>query len=118
MKPENTEERKARRKRSAVRGVLLFALLQLACAVCFGALCFIPDMPGWCVILFGVLAALFALNYLLVPLILMFVPWRTLPADEREYMKNKEHDLRMDKTMGIILLCLSAAAFLLWEFLL
>lgn len=46
------------RKRSAVRGVLLFALLQLACAVCFGALCFIPDMPRWCVILFGVLAAL------------------------------------------------------------
>ena len=46
------------RKRSAVRGVLLFVLLQLACAVCFGALCFIPDMPRWCVILFGVLAAL------------------------------------------------------------
>ena len=59
MKPESIEARKEQRKRSAVRGVLLFALLQLACAVCFGALCFIPDMPGWCVILFGVLAALF-----------------------------------------------------------
>ena len=58
MKPESIEARKEQRKRSAVRGVLLFALLQLACAVCFGALCFIPDMPGWCVILFGVLAAL------------------------------------------------------------
>ena len=54
----------------------------------------------------------------LVPLILTFVPWRTLPADEREYMKNKKHDLRMDKNMGIILLCLYAAAFLLWKFLL
>ena len=58
MKPESIEARKEQRKRSAVRGVLLFTLLQLACAICFGALCFIPDMPGWCVILFGVLAAL------------------------------------------------------------
>ena len=58
MKPENIEERKARRKKSAVRGALFFALLQLACAVCFGALCLIPDMPGWCVILFGALAVL------------------------------------------------------------
>lgn len=58
MRPENIETRKTQRKRSAVRGVLLFALLQLACAACFGALCFVQDLPGWCVILFGVLAAL------------------------------------------------------------
>ena len=58
MKPENTEERRKQRKRSAVRGVLLFALLQLACAACFGALCFIPELPQWCVVLFGGLAAL------------------------------------------------------------
>lgn len=58
MKPENTEERRKQRKRSAVRGVLLFALLQLACAACFGALCLIPDMPSWFVVLFGGLAAL------------------------------------------------------------
>ena len=58
MKPENTEKRKERRKRSAVRGVVFFALLQVACAVCFGSLCMIPGMPQWCVILFGVLAVL------------------------------------------------------------
>ena len=58
MKPENIEDRKARLKRSAIRGVVLFALLQLASAVCFGALCLIPNLPHWCVILFGVLAAL------------------------------------------------------------
>ena len=58
MKPENTEERKERRKRSAVRGVVFFAVLQVACAVCFGSLCFIPELPQWCVILFGVLAVL------------------------------------------------------------
>lgn len=58
MKQENTEERKAQRKRSAVRGVAFFALLQVASAVCLGALCFIPGLPKWCVSLFGVLAAL------------------------------------------------------------
>ena len=58
MRPENTEERRRQRKRSAVRGVVFFALLQAACAVCFGALCLIPDLPQWCVILFGVLAVL------------------------------------------------------------
>ena len=58
MKPENIEERKAQRKKSAVRGVAFFTLLQLACAVCFGALCFIPDVPDWFVVLFGMLAVL------------------------------------------------------------
>ena len=56
MKPESIEEKQDRRKRSAVIGVVMFALLQVACAVIFGALCFIPDAPGWCVVLFGVLA--------------------------------------------------------------
>ena len=56
MKPENIDDRKARRKRSSVRGVLLFALLQLACAVCFGSLCFIPDIPKWLFVFFLVLA--------------------------------------------------------------
>lgn len=56
MKPESIEQRKARRKKSAVTGVVLFAMLQAACAVCFGALCFIPDMPGLFVVMFGVLA--------------------------------------------------------------
>lgn len=55
MKPENIEDVKAQRKRSAVMGVVLFTLLQLACAAAFGALCFIPDIPGW---LFGLFCGL------------------------------------------------------------
>ena len=70
MKPENIEERRRARKRSAVRGVLLFALLQLASAACFGALCFIPDMPWWFVALFGVLAVLCLVLILPVVLVL------------------------------------------------
>ena len=53
--PESIE---ARRKREAVRGVVLFGLLQLACVVCFVSLCFIPDLPGWTVALFAALAVL------------------------------------------------------------
>ena len=56
MKLENIEERQAKRKRSAVNGVVFFTLLQVACALSFGALCLIPELPGWCVVLFGVLA--------------------------------------------------------------
>jgi len=55
--PRNIEEEKARRKRDAVRGVAFFALLQMVCAAAFGSLCFIPDAPGWLVVLFGGLAA-------------------------------------------------------------
>lgn len=58
--PESIERRKARRKREAVRGVVLFGLLQLACIVCFAALCFIPGLPGWAVALFAALAVLCA----------------------------------------------------------
>lgn len=57
MKPGNIEERKAAQKREAVRGVVLFALLQVCCAVGFWALGLIPGMPGWCRALFWVLAA-------------------------------------------------------------
>lgn len=52
MTPANTEDRRKRRRRSAVRGVVLFGLLQVACAVCFGSLCFIPDLPKWAFALF------------------------------------------------------------------
>ena len=58
MKPESIEARKARRKREAVRGVVLFALLQAACVIGFGALCLIPDLPRWLFILFAALAVL------------------------------------------------------------
>ena len=57
MRPGNIEEKKASQKRGAVRGVVLFALLQACCAVGFWALGTIPGLPGWCRILFWVLAA-------------------------------------------------------------
>ena len=58
MKPENIEVKKARRRREAVRGVLLFALLQTACVICFAALCWIPDLPRWLIWIFAALAVL------------------------------------------------------------
>jgi len=69
MKPGSIEEVKARRKRSAVMGVALFSLLQVACALAFGWVCFIPDIPGWLFTLFLVLA-LFCLG-LIVPAVLL-----------------------------------------------
>lgn len=65
MKPENIEARKAKRKRDAVRGVVLFALLQLVSAAAFWALSRIPDLPGWAFWLFLILAVLSVL--LLIP---------------------------------------------------
>lgn len=57
MKPENIEKKRAAQKWGAVRGVLLFSFLQACCAVGFWALGMIPGMPGWCKVLFWVLAA-------------------------------------------------------------
>ena len=53
--PKNIDPQKWR-KREAVRGVVLFAAIQLAYMVLFTALCFIPELPGWAAVLFGVLA--------------------------------------------------------------
>ena len=53
----DTEGRRRKYRRQAVWGVALFGLLQLACAACFGALCFIPGLPRWLFWLFAVLAA-------------------------------------------------------------
>ena len=50
------EERRRRQRRQAILGVVTFALFQLACAACFAALCFIPDLPRWLFRLFAVLA--------------------------------------------------------------
>lgn len=58
---KNTEDRKKRQRREAIRGVALFGLLQAACVVCFIALCLIPDLPQWAVILFAALAVASAL---------------------------------------------------------
>ena len=57
MKPGSTEERRTAQKRGAVRGVLLFAFLQVCSGVAFWALGLIPGLPGWCKVLFWVLAA-------------------------------------------------------------
>lgn len=58
MKPESIEVKKARRRREAVRGVLLFALLQMGCVAAFASLCWIPGLPRWLCYLFAALAVL------------------------------------------------------------
>lgn len=58
MKRESIEERKARRKRDAVRGLLFFAMLQIVTAVVCASLCFIPGMPQWAIALCLVLAVI------------------------------------------------------------
>lgn len=55
--PVNIEKRRRRYRRQAVLGVALFGLLMLACAACFVALCFIPDLPGWLFWLFAMAGA-------------------------------------------------------------
>lgn len=58
MKQESTEQRRAKRKKEALHGVLGFALLQVFCAVCLGLLCLIPSLPKWLTVCFLVLAVL------------------------------------------------------------
>lgn len=54
--PADIDRRRRRYRRQAVLGVAVFGLLQLACTVCFGALCLIPNLPGWLFTLFAALA--------------------------------------------------------------
>lgn len=58
MKQSNID-RRARDRKAAVVGVAFFAGLMLVCAASVGSLCFVPDTPGWLVILLGGLAAFF-----------------------------------------------------------
>ena len=61
MKPESTEEKKARRKKESVNGVLIFTALQVICAAAFGSVCFAPDVPRglfWCFLALAVLCLL------------------------------------------------------------
>ena len=71
MKRVSTEDKKAKRKKEAVSGVLGFAALQVVCAAAFGSVCFVPDIPRggfWCFLVLAVLClimvvpALFALK--------------------------------------------------------
>jgi len=64
MKPESIEERKARRKRDAVKSVLLFALIQMIPAATFAALCLIPGSPKGLNILWCLLAGICLLTIL------------------------------------------------------
>lgn len=57
MKQENIKKKKARRKKESVYSILIFAAMQLVCAIAFGSLCFIPDAPAWVVWMFFGLAA-------------------------------------------------------------
>lgn len=45
MRPEDTEKRRARRKREAVRSVVIAAVLELAGAAVCAGLALIPGMP-------------------------------------------------------------------------
>ena len=58
MKLESIEERKRKRKKEAVYGLLGFTVLQVICAAAFGSLCFIPELPMWLFALFFALAVL------------------------------------------------------------
>lgn len=68
---ESIEAKKRRRKREAVRGVVLFALLQAACVAGFAALCWIPDLPRWLFWIFAVLA-----GFCIVPVLVALVVLR------------------------------------------
>lgn len=61
MKQESIKEKKTKRKKEAVYGILGFAALQVVCAAAFGSVCFIPDIPQgifWCFLALAVLCLL------------------------------------------------------------
>ena len=68
-KQESIEERKNRRKRDAVRGVLVFALIQIVTAAAFLACAWIPGMPRWVSWMFVGMALLCVLT--LIPVIIV-----------------------------------------------
>ena len=53
---QNNIDRRARDRKAAVVGVAFFAVLMLVCAASVATMCFVPDTPGWVVVLFAVLA--------------------------------------------------------------
>ena len=55
---KSIEQRKREHRKGAVVGAIFFSVIQLLSAVFFAALCAIPDLPGWAVGLFLVLAVL------------------------------------------------------------
>lgn len=67
------EERRRDHRRGAWAGVLFFAGIQGIGAAAFAALCMIPDLPGWAVVLF---AALAVLNLVLILPVLLLLKQR------------------------------------------
>lgn len=90
----------------------------LSYIIAFSVAALIKGMAEYAFIMLGVLAVLVALNVLIEPLILTFAPWRALPADEREYMKNKRDNLWIEKTVGLIMLVVFGVLLLLMQTLL
>ena len=45
MRQESINDKKAKRQREAIHGVMFFALLQVVTAAAFASLCFIPEEP-------------------------------------------------------------------------
>ena len=79
-----SQDRKRRRRRQAVLGVGLFVLFQLAaCAVCFAAPCFIPDLPRG---VFGLFAALAGVCGLLVipALVVLYQRFKEIEGGESD----------------------------------
>ena len=61
MRQEGIKEKKAKRKKEAVYGILAFVALQFVCAVAFGSVCFVPDAPKgmfWCFLALATLCLL------------------------------------------------------------
>ena len=81
MKQGNIEERKARYKKESVHGILIFAAMQLVCAISFGSLCFIPDSPGWLIWMFAGLAA-FCLLLIIPALIVLKERFKEIEGGE------------------------------------
>jgi len=79
----NIEDRQRRHRRDAIRGVALFSLLQLACAVCFGSLCWIPGLPKWTFILFLALAV-FCLLLILPALLVLKERFQEIQGGEED----------------------------------
>ena len=81
MKQGNIEEKKSRRKKESVYGILIFAGMQVVCAIAFGSLCCIPDAPAWVVWMFFGLAV-FCLLLIIPALIVLRQRFREIEGGE------------------------------------
>ena len=69
MKQENIEAKKAKRKKDAVTGVLIYVAIMLISAAALGCVCFVPDVPKgvfWCFLALAVVCVLLIIPALCV----------------------------------------------------